>query len=81
MNGAVKAKSLGQTLRKWRQGAGLMQQTVAAIIGVKASHVMNIEQSKREPSLPLLLESRLLLTWMCAQRSFSFHPETKNTSW
>jgi transcriptional regulator with XRE-family HTH domain len=54
MRSTLKAKSLGHTLRKWRQEAGLSQRAVAALIGVNASHIANIEGNKRKPSIFVL---------------------------
>jgi transcriptional regulator with XRE-family HTH domain len=54
MKSALKAKSFGQTLRKWRQEARLTQGGVATLIGVNASHIANIERNKRKPSMLVL---------------------------
>jgi transcriptional regulator with XRE-family HTH domain len=54
MKSALRAKSLGQVLREWRQEAGLTQRAAAAIIGVNASHITNIERDKRKPSMLVL---------------------------
>jgi transcriptional regulator with XRE-family HTH domain len=54
MKSTLKAKSFGHTLRQWRQEARLSQREVAAIIGVNASHIVNIEGNKRKPSMFVL---------------------------
>jgi transcriptional regulator with XRE-family HTH domain len=54
MKSVLKPKSFGRMLRKWRQETGFSQRAVAAIIGVNASHIANIEGNIRKPSMFLL---------------------------
>ncbi len=77
MKRALRVKSFGQMLRKWRQEAELTQQAVAAIIGVKASHIAYIEWNKRKPSLPVLPKIASLINMDARVAFVLVHPEAK----
>ena len=71
-------ETFGQVLKQARQSLGLSQQTLARMLGVRASHVGYLEQGRRRPSLKLL-KSLADTLGVDKERLFLLsHPEAKD---
>jgi transcriptional regulator with XRE-family HTH domain len=51
----MSGNGFGESVKKHRAALGLSQRDMAAELGIKASHVAYIENSRRRPSIDLLL--------------------------
>ncbi len=71
-------RTLGSVVKEARDSARMTQRELAAAVGVKASHIAYIENSRRRPSIPLI--NRLADTLGLSPRELLVlaHPEAQN---
>jgi len=70
-------ETLGEIIKRRRQTLALTQRGLAALLGVKASHVAYLESGRRRPSLALLKQLADVLNLDRQQIFLLAHPEAK----
>jgi transcriptional regulator with XRE-family HTH domain len=71
-------KKPGTLIREARNSLKLTQRDLAAMVGVKASHIAYIESEQRNPSLPLLRRLADTLGLNPRELLFMIHPEARH---
>ncbi len=71
-------RTLGSVVREARDGARMTQPDLATAVGIRASHIVYIENSHRRPSIPLI--NRLADTLGLSPRECLVlaHPDAEN---
>jgi transcriptional regulator with XRE-family HTH domain len=72
-----KTDQLGDVLRRYREGLGLTQRSLAQKLGVEASHIAFIETGRRKPSLKLIAPLADILGLDRQNLLILVHPEAK----
>jgi transcriptional regulator with XRE-family HTH domain len=70
-------RTLGTVVKEARDGARMTQRDLAAAIGVKASHIAYIENSRRRPSIALINRLSATLGLDAKEVLVLAHPEAK----
>ena len=70
-------KTLGSVVKEARDGARMTQRDLAAAVGVKASHIAYIENSRRKPSISLINRLAETLGLNAKELLVLAHPEAK----
>jgi transcriptional regulator with XRE-family HTH domain len=70
-------RTLGSVVKEARDGARMTQRDLAAAIGVKASHIAYIENSRRRPSIPLIISLSKTLGLDAKELLMLAHPAVK----
>jgi len=73
----MKHNQLGDTIRSYRKGLGLIQQALAQQLGVEGSHIAFIENGRRKPSLKLMGRLADILGLDRLHLLILAHPEVK----
>jgi len=70
-------RTLGSVVKEARDGARMTQRDLAAAVGIKASHVAYIENSRRRPSISLINRLAETLGLSALELLVLAHPEAK----
>jgi transcriptional regulator with XRE-family HTH domain len=70
-------RTLGSVVKEARDGARMTQRDLAAALGVKASHIAYIENSRRRPSISLINRLAATLGLSAKELLVFAHPEVK----
>jgi transcriptional regulator with XRE-family HTH domain len=74
----MKKKTPGTMIKEARNGLRLTQRDLAALVGVKASHIAYIENGQRNPSLALLRRLADTLSLNRRELLFMVHPDARH---
>src|SRR5580704_15615571 len=70
-------RTLGSVVKEARDSARMRQRDIAAAVGIKASHVAYIENSRRRPSISLINRLAETLGLSAKELLVLAHPEAK----
>ncbi len=71
-------RTLGSVVKEARHSARMTQRELAAAVGVKASHIAYIENSRRRPSIPLINRLANALGLSPGELLVLAHPDAEN---
>ena len=73
----MKKRTLGSVVKEARDSARMTQRDLAAAVGIKASHVAYIENSRRRPSISLINRLAETLGLSAKELLVLAHPEAR----